>query len=75
VKLRGTHWNDRKWKRMAEDLILTGRVNSDGSPVVVEVWLDEKARKAYQIDVRNGLYREADASVVSDYGPWQKLEL
>lgn len=57
------------------NLTLSDRCNADGSAVVVRLYFDETARRAFQVDTQNGLYREADTSKgVTSYGEWKILE-
>lgn len=49
--------------------------NSDGTAVKVDLYVDVAAHRAYQVDVRNGRYREADTSRgLGTFGEWRDLE-
>jgi hypothetical protein len=55
---------------------LLDRCNSDGTPVHVDLYVNEASRRAYQVDERNGFYREAELSWggPSTFGEWKRLE-
>lgn len=60
------------FETISEDLMLGDKFHPDGSLVHVKVVRDKKTKRAYQIDFKNGEYREA-AHVLGNYGEWQKL--
>ena len=58
---------------ISEHLMLADRTNPDDKkPVVVKVFRNKKTQVAYQVDFRNGFYREAK-HVLQQYGEWKKL--
>ncbi len=63
-----------KYEVIMEQLMLGDRVNPDDKkPVVVKVLRDKKTQRAYQIDLRNNVYRES-RHVLEPYSDWKKLE-
>lgn len=54
------------------ELMLGDKRNSDGTLAKVKVYRETKTGKAFQVDYRNGEYREA-SHVLGNYGSWKKL--
>lgn len=58
---------------ITENLTLADRKNPDGSLVTVKVYRHKKSEAAFQVDFKNGVYREAK-HVLMQYGDWKKLD-
>lgn len=60
----------KKLRRHSVGLTLPNEVNGDGTPVVVDVYIDDANHRAYQLDETNRRYRVGDSSTGGAYGEW-----
>ncbi len=46
---------------------------SDWFDTVVDIFLDEKSGKAFQVDKKHKRFREADGKIGGQYGDWKPI--
>jgi hypothetical protein len=64
----------RPMKVAVDELILSDRCYSDGTPCKVRVYKDDTTNTSYQVDYRGNMWRKASSATVTNYGPWNQLD-